>query len=265
MRAIWSGALSFGLVNIPVKLYSASVEREIKLHFLHKEDLSPIHYARVCAAEEKEVPYEDIVKGYDYGGGNYVILTDQDFQKANVHAAKTIEILDFAAQKQIDPVFYEKPYFLEPEKGSAKAYALLREAINKSKKVAIAKFVLRNREHLGAILPRGKALVLNQMRFLEEIREDEDLKLPANTAIKDKEMDVALSLIERLSGPFKPQEYKDTYAGELRQIIEEKAKGKKPKPKGKAPQATEVTDLMAMLQASLRKEKRHEKQKQHAR
>lgn len=261
MRAIWNGALSFGLVNIPVRLYSATSERTLDLNLLHKEDLSPIRFAKVCKAEEKEVPYENIVKGYEYHDGSYIVLTEEDFNKANVRATKTIEILDFANEKQIDPIFFEKPYFLEPEKGAAKAYALLREAINRSKKVAVAKFVLRNREHLAVIKPRNKALVLNQMRFFNEIRSTEDLNLPANTAIKEKEMNVALALINQLSGAFKPEAYKDTYINELLKIIEEKAKGKKPKARGKAPQKTEVTDLMAMLRASLQKQKHREKQK----
>jgi len=256
MRAIWTGALSFGLVNIPVRLYSATEEHALDLDMLHKDDLSPIRYARVCRADGKEIPYDDIVKGYEYHKGDYIILADEDFKRANARKTKTIDIVDFSKADEIDSVFYEKPYFLEPDKGAGKPYALLREAIKKSKKVGVARFVLRNREHLAVVKPFGNVLVLNQMRFFSELRKPEGLDLPAkSTAAKGKELDMALALIDQLTGPFKPEEYKDTYTAELKAVIAEKAKGKKPRKKGKEPQPTEVTDLMAMLRKSLEKEK----------
>jgi DNA end-binding protein Ku len=156
MRAIWSGALSFGLVNIPVKLYSATAGMGLDLTMLHKKDISPIRYARICRADGKEIPYEDIVKGYEYQKGDYVILTDEDFKKASVEKTKAIEIESFVKESEIDPIYFEKPYYLEPEKGAQKAYALLRESLKKSKKIGLAKFVLRNREHLAAIRPKAK-------------------------------------------------------------------------------------------------------------
>lgn len=255
MRAIWTGALSFGLVNIPIRLYSATEDHALSFDMLHKDDLSPIKYVRVCREDGKEIPYEDIVKGYEYHKGDYIVLTEEDFKRANIKKTKSIDIVDFVQQEEIDSVYFEKPYFLEPAKGAAKPYALLREAIKKSKKVGIAKFVLRNREHLAVVKPFENVLVLNQMRFLSELRKPEGLDLPAKAAAKGKELDIALALIEQLTSSFKPEEYKDTYTAELRTVIAEKAKGKKPKKKGKEPQATEVTDLMAMLRKSLEKEK----------
>lgn len=255
MRAIWTGALSFGLVNIPIRLYSATEDHGLDFDMLHKEDLSPIRYARVCRADGKEVPYEDIVKGYEYEKGDYVVLDQEDFKKANVKKTKTIEIVDFVKEDEIDPIYFEKPYYLEPDKGAAKPYALLREAIKKSKKVALAKFVLRNREHIAVIKVSGNVLVLDQLRFDSEIRPPDSLNLPKSEKANTREIDMALSLIDQLSAHFKPEQYKDTYAQDLKAIIEEKAEGKKPKTKGKAPQPTEVRDLMAALRASLEKQK----------
>lgn len=255
MRAIWSGALSFGLVNIPVKLYSATGENKLDLDMLHKKDLSPIRYARICRADGKEVPYEEIVKGYEYQKGDYVVLTDEDFKKANVEKTKAIEIQEFSKEAEIDTMYYEKPYYLEPEKGAEKAYALLRESLKKSKKVGIAKFVLRNRERLAAIKPSGNVIILQQMRFDEEIRPVEDLNLPDAKKAGNKEIDMALALIEQLTEHFKPEDFKDTYTDELKKVIEAKAKGKPIKAKGKERKATEVSDLMAMLKKSLEKEK----------
>lgn len=257
MRAIWTGALSFGLINIPIRLYSATAtEEKLDFDMLHKKDLSPIRYARVCRADGKEIPYDEIVKGYEYQEGDYVVLTDEDFKKASPRKTKTIDILDFAKENEIDTIYYEKPYFLEPDKGAEKAYALLREALKKSKKVGVANFVLRNREHLAVIKPYGKAILLNQLRFKDELRKPEGLNLPDTAQAKNKEIDMALSLIKHLSEPFKPEEYKDTYKNELKKVIEAKAKGKKFKPKEKEPEATEVVDLVAMLKASLKKQQK---------
>lgn len=255
MRAIWSGALSFGLVNIPVKLYSATGENKLELDMLHKKDLSPIRYARICRKDGKEVPWEEIVKGYEYQSGDYVVLTDEDFKKANVEKTKAIEIQEFSKESEIDTMYYEKPYYLEPEKGAEKAYALLRESLKKSKKVGIAKFVLRNREKLAAIKPSGNALVLQQMRFDEDVRDTKDLNLPDAKKAAGKEIDIALALIDQLTEAFDPKEFKDTYTDDLKAVIAAKAKGKPVKAKGREPKATEVGDLMAVLKKSLEKEK----------
>jgi DNA end-binding protein Ku len=256
MRAIWSGALNFGLINIPIKLYSASEERELSFHYLHKADLSPVRFAKVCKQEEKEIPYEDIVKGYEYQAGEYVIMTDDDFKKANVQRTKMIEILDFVDEKEVDSMYFEKPYFLEPDKLAGKPYALLREALKRSKKIGIAKFVLRSKEHLAAVKPQGKVLLLNQMKFQEELRTPEKLSLPGAEKLNPRELEMALRLIDQLTTGFKPEEYKDTYTEELKEIIAEKAKGKRPKARGKEPQPTKVEDLMSMLKASLEKERK---------
>jgi DNA end-binding protein Ku len=260
MRAIWTGSIGFGLVNIPVRLYSATANTGLSFDLLTK-DMCPIRYARVCRTNGREVPFEDIVKGYEYQKGDYIILSEEDFKKANAKKSKTIEIVDFAKESEIDTVFYEKPYYLEPDKNAQKPYALLREAIRKSKKVAIAKFVIRNREHLAVVKPYENVLVLNQLRFADEIRGGEDLKLPAKGDVKDKEIDMALNLIDQLTTKFDPHKYKDTYTEELKEIIAEKAKGKTPKQKGKAPKNTEVGNLMDMLKASLEEYQAQEKPK----
>ncbi len=256
MRAIWSGALSFGLVNIPVKLYSATAGVGIDLTMLHKKDLSPIRYAKICRADGKEVPFEDIVKGYEYQKGDFVVLTEEDFKKANVEKTKAIEIESFAKESEIDPIYFEKPYYLEPEKGAEKAYVLLRESLKKSKKIGIARFVLRNREHLAAIRPQDKVIVLEQMRFEEELRDTSELTLPdSKKAGAGREIEIALSLIDHLTEHFDSKKYKDTYTDELKKLINAKAKGKPFKAKGKEPKATEVADIMAMLKKSLEKER----------
>lgn len=256
MRAIWSGLISFGLVNIPVKLYSAVEQSGLNFHLLHEEDLSPIRYARVCRADGKEIPYENIVKGYEYQEGDYVVLADEDFEHANVKKTKTIEIVDFVADSEIEEIYFHKPYYLEPEKNSEKAYALLREALKRSKKVAIAKFVLRNREHLAELKPQNGVIVLNEMRFPEEIRDTEKLNLPPKTLAKPDEIEMALKLIDQLTGKFEPSKYHDSYTKELKKIIEEKAKGKKPREGGEAPRPTKVPEIMAVLKESLERSQR---------
>jgi DNA end-binding protein Ku len=256
MRSIWSGALNFGLINIPVKLYSAVEEKELRFHFLHKEDLSPIRFAKVCRSDGREVPFDDIVKGYEYQEGDYIVLTDEDFKQANPKKTKTIEIAEFVEEKDIDPIYFERPYFLEPDKNAEKPYALLREALKRSKKVGIAKYVIRNKEHLGAVKVRGKVLVLDQMKFKEEIRDPKELKTPGTESVGGKELEMAIKLIDQLTEKFKPEEFKDTYTEELEELISEKAKGHRPKGKQKAPQLTKVSDLMDVLRASLERERK---------
>jgi DNA end-binding protein Ku len=257
MRAIWTGSLAFGLVNIPVKLYSGTQDNAgLDLTMLHKPDLSPIQYLRVCRADGKEVPYEDIVKGYQYQPGDYVVLTDKDFEKAAAKRTKTIEIEEFVKEAEIDVRFFDKSYYLEPDRGADKAYALLREALKKSGKVAIAKFVLRNREHLAAIKTIGNALVLNQLRFGSELRSPLGLNFPAKTDASKKEIDIALSLISHLTEPFVAEDFKDTYVDQLEKSIKAKAKGKPIKSVDGAPVSkTTSKDIMSMLKASLEQEK----------
>lgn len=257
MRAIWSGALSFGLVNIPVRLYSGTNDRGgIAFDLLRKTDLSPINYVRIARKDGKEVPYEDLVKGYEYRKGDYVVFTEEDFKKVDREKTKTIDIQDFVKESQIEPIYFEKPYYIEPEKGAEKPYALLRDAIAKSKKVAVAKFVLRNREHVGIVMPEGNVLVLEQLRFTDELRKPDGLNLPSkNVKASAKEIDMALALIDQLTENFNPKDYKDEYTEEVKEMIEAKAKGKKVKTKGKAPRNTEVDQLMAALKKSLQEHK----------
>ncbi len=256
MRSIWSGAISFGLVTIPIKLYSGSQNHSLDLDMLRQEDLCPISYKKVCRSDGSEVPYEDIVKGYKYKEGDYVILTKDDFEKANVEKSKTIDIMDFVKEDEVDTIFYEKPYYLEPDKQGEKPYALLREALKKSKKVGIASFVMRSREHIAVIKPYGNLILLNQLRYHDEIRDTGELNLPESKIVKSKELDMAISLIDQSTSKFKPDEYSDTYIEDLKRIIEAKAKGKKPKAKGKAPQPSNVIDMMDLLKKSIKQKKK---------
>jgi DNA end-binding protein Ku len=253
MRAIWSGSLSFGLINIPVKLYSAAEERSLNFDLLDKATHRPIGYARVIRGTHQEVKWENIVKGYKYRNGDYIVLLDEDFKRASPKQTQTIDIISFTAEAEIDPKYYEKPYYLEPDTKATKAYALLREALAKAGKVALASFVLRQREHLAAVKPSGNALVLEQLRYDQDIRSTKGLELPGKEQLKRGELDMALQLIDHLSAHFKPEQFKDTYSDELLQIIEAKAQGRRPR--GKTPaspeQTTDSDDLLAILRESL--------------
>jgi DNA end-binding protein Ku len=238
-------------------MYSGSHPREgLDLDMLHKEDLSPIRYARICRKDGKEVPWEDITKGYEYQDGDYVELTQKDFERADVKMTKTIDIQQFANADEIDIRYYEKPYYLEPAKGAEKAYALLRESLAKSDKLAVVTYVFHQREHLGALMPVGPAIVLNQLRFHSDIREPVDLNFPDKKEVTKTELDMALSLIKQETKPFAAEDYHDTYTEELQEIIQEKIKGAKPKKHGKAPKKTESKDLMGALKESLKKTKK---------
>lgn len=255
MRPIWTGSISFGLVNIPVKLFSGSHAREgLDLDMLHKEDHSPIRYARICRKDGDEIPWDHIVKGYEFRDGDYVVLTQADFDKVDVHKTKTIDIQQFVDSNEIDIRYFEKPYYLEPTKDAHKAYALLRTALERSGKVALVKYVLREREYLAVLKPIGKAIVLNQMRFPSDLREATQLDFPAGEKLNDKELQIALQLIQQQTHHFAPEDWHDTYTETLEEIIKQKAKGKKVTPKGKAPKETKARDLMEALKASLKAE-----------
>lgn len=255
MRSFWSGAISFGLIYIPVKLYNASETNELSFHMLRRSDKSRIRYVRVAADTGEEVPAEEIVKGYEYSKGEYVVLEEDDFRKANVKKTQTIEMITFVDAAQVDHKLYEKPYYLEPVKGAAKAYALLRDALARSGKVGIGRFVLRNRETLGVVKPEGQVLVLNQMRYASEIRDPNDLALPGVGEVSEKELEMAVSLIETLTGPWNPEQYTDTYTEDLQRIIQAKIEGREPAPEAEAPIPIEVTDLFAKLSQSLEQAK----------
>lgn len=218
---------------------------------LHKDDHAPIRYARICREDGEEIPWNDIVKGYEYRDGDYVVLTKADFEKADTHHTKTIDIQQFVNEPEIDIRYYDKPYYLEPENGAEKAYVLLREALEHSSKVALVKFVLHEREHLGVIKPVGQALVLNQLRWPTDIREGTSLKIPGEQKVATAELKMALQLISQETKPFAPEDYQDTYTDNLEKIIASKTKGKKVKLPAQKVEKTHAKDLMAALKASL--------------
>jgi DNA end-binding protein Ku len=250
MRSIWTGAITFGLINIPVKLFSAVEESSLDLDMLDKRDHSHIQYKRVNAETGKEVAFDNIVKGFKIGS-RYVILDEKDFESADVLKTNTIGIICFTEAMEIDPVYYEQPYYLEPDKTAAKAYALLRDSLAASGKVGVASFVLRNRETLAIITPHENGLVLNRIRFEQEIRDMSELKLPPATKGNKKEMQMADKLIAQLTEKFNISKYKDTYSSKLMSIIKQKAKGKKIEPPKLKVVHHKDKDLMDMLAASL--------------
>ncbi len=256
MRPIWTGAIGFGLVNIPVKLYSATESGRLDLDMLDKKDHSNINFKRVNASTGKEVAWQNIIKGYKMPNDEYVVLENKDFERASAKKTKTIEITDFVKEEEIDSLYYETPYYLEPDKSGTRAYALLREALEKTKKVGIASFVMRSKEALAVLKTSKNVIVLNRIRFQEEIRDPADLNLPARSAIKANELKMAVSLIDQLTHKFDIKAYKDTYTAELMKVIKAKAKGKKVKePKLKVVH-TKSEDLMEQLKASLGSKKR---------
>jgi DNA end-binding protein Ku len=250
VRAMWTGAISFGLVNIPIKLYKASESERLDFDLLRREDQCRIRYVRVCGDTGEEVPYSDIVRGYQYEKGRYVILEDEDFEKANVRKTRTIEIMSFARAEEIDEKYIEQPYYLAPDEKAAQAYGLLREALKESKKVAIARFVLRTREHLAMLQAEGDIIVLHQMRFADEIRSPEELEVPREVQAEERQMKMALQLIDQLTEPWNPEQYRDTYVEDLLHIIEQKAQGQEIEAE-EEPVPIEVVDLFAQLSQSL--------------
>jgi len=253
MAAIWKGSLTFGLVNIPVELKTAVRADHISFRLLHKEDLSPVKYERVCQAEGEPVPWNEIVKGYEYEKGKFVVLTDEDFKTAALEQSKTIDILDFVKEDEIDPRYFETPYYLVPAKGGEKPYALLREAIRQTGSVGIGKIIIRQIQHLAAVKVVGDALVLEIMRFANELVEAKEFSFPSREAIRPQELQMAEQLVANLAEPFDPTRYTDEYRANLMKIIKAKMKGKKVKleePEGEAPDS-DVLDLMSRLRASL--------------
>jgi DNA end-binding protein Ku len=249
-RAIWKGAVTFGLVTVPVSLYSATRSNDLAFRLLHKKDTSPIDYRRFCDAEDVEVAWKDIVKGYEYEKGRFVVLTDEDFTRARVPATQTIEILDFVPGAEIDFSYFEHPYWLEPTKPGRKGYALLRAALEASERVGIGKIVLRQREHLAALRPAGKGLMLTTMRFAHEIAPADSFDLPDRSGADKRELELALRLVDSLAGEWKPERYKDEYREVLMKAIEQKMRGKTIRAPAAAKPA-KVIDLMTALRRSL--------------
>ena len=253
-RAIWKGSISFGLVNIPIALYPATRREELKFRLLRKSDLSPVNYKRVAEKDGKDVSWDQIVKGYEYEKGKYVVLKDEDFERVDLEATQTVDIQDFVDQEEIDPMFFYKPYYLEPQKGGDKAYTLLRDALKDSNKVGIAKVVIKTRQYLAGVKPEDGTLVLELMHFADELADPEKLHVPKKTEVGKREMNMAKSLIDSMSSKWNPEKYKDDYREALMEVIEEKveAGGKEieEKPK-KAPKPTKIIDLVSVLQKSL--------------
>jgi DNA end-binding protein Ku len=257
-HAIWSGAINFGLVTIPVKLFTAVRSDELSFNMLHAKDEGRIKYERICSVDGKPVPWDEIVKGYEYEKGQYVILTDEDFKKVNPEATQSVDILEFVDLDTINPMFFDKPYYLEPSKQGKHAYALLREALTESNKVAIARVVIRTKEYIAAVKPIGEALVLELMHWAEEIVEESTLELPGKEKLPDAEMKMARMLIDTMSvQSFEPEKFKNKYHDELMAMIEARAQGKElPKAKKAAAPRSKVVNLMDVLAQSLEESKK---------
>jgi DNA end-binding protein Ku len=250
MRAIWTGAIGFGLVNIPVRIFSATQDSSLNLDMLDKKDHAKIRFKRVNEDSGREVPWENIVKAYDYNG-KYIVLEDEDFQKASPEKSNTIEIIEFVRETEIDSIFYETPYFLEPQKSGQRAYVLLRDALKKSGKVGLGNFVMRTREALCVLKPMDNAILLQQIRFAQEIRNINELNIPGKISVKPGELQMATTLIDHLTRKFDISKYKDTYSGQLLKIIQAKAKGRKIQPSPLRVVHSKSKDLMTQLKESL--------------
>jgi DNA end-binding protein Ku len=253
MAAIWKGSLTFGLVNIPVELRTAIRSDHISFRLLHEKDLSPVKYERICQSEDKPIPWDEIVKGYEYTKGKFVVLTDADFKTAALERSQTIDILDFVKEDEIDPRYFETPYYLVPGKGGDKPYALLREAIRKTGSVGIGKIIIRQTQHLAGVKVVGDALVLEIMRFANELVDASEYSFPSREAIRPQELQMAEQLVGNLAEPFDPSRYTDEYRANLMRIIKAKMKGKKPSLEEPTSEARDsgVLDLMSRLRASL--------------
>lgn len=251
MRPLWKGTIGFGLVSIPVRLYSATQQSELDLDMLDGKDKARIKFQRINEDTGREVPYERIVRAFDLEG-RYIVLEDQDIKSAAVEKSEVITIHDFVKEAEVEGKYYEKPYYLEPDKGGTRAYALLREALRKSGKVGIASFVMRTKEHPAVLQPDGPVLILNQLRYAEEVRPTDDLKLPKVEKLAAGELKLAMQLIDQGAGTFDITRYKDEYTSALMKMIRAKAKGKAPKPSAmKVVHKKPSDDLMSMLKASL--------------
>jgi DNA end-binding protein Ku len=263
-RSIWKGAISFGLVHIPVEMHSAVREHGLDLTMLDRRDFSPIGFKRYNKSNDKEVSWDDIVKGYEYTTDEYVVLSDEDLRRANPEATQTIDILAFVDADQVPLLYYDQPYYLAPGKGGDKVYALLRETLRKAGKIGIANVVIRVKQHLCALVCVGDVIVLNTLRYSDEIREMDELKIPSSTsktaAVSDKEIKMAMALVEGMSEDWKPEQYHDTYREDVMALVEKKVKAKQTKTitmpgkeKASASSPSNVIDLVSLLQQSLGK------------
>ncbi len=253
-RALWTGTISFGLVNVPVRMYSAVTEHDLHFNFVHEKDGSRIGYEKICKKEGMPVPDDEIVKAYEYGKGEWVYLSDEDFEAAQVQGHRTFDISDFVSSDDIDPIFFESTYYLGPQEGAEKVYALLAKALDESGLAGIGTFVMRDREHLGALRIRDGVITLERLYFADEIRDTDDVKAKG-VRVEKRELEMAMELIDRFTGEWKPAKYKDTYRDTLMKIIKQKRTGKKVHVET-TPEPEETVDLMEALRQSLESAKK---------
>ena len=256
-RGLWKGAISFGLVNVPVELHSAKQRTaELDMTMLDKRDLAPVGYKRVNKSTGKEVAWGDVVKGYEYKDDKYVVLSDEDFRRANPEASKTVDILAFVERADIHPQYFETPYYLKPEKRGEKAYALLRDTLEKAGKAGIASVVIRTKQYLAALFPEDELLVLNTLRYADELKDPAQLEIP-KAKVSPKELDMAMRLVEDMADEWDPKKYKDTYRDDLLKRIKEKVKAgqteelTEPEKDAEKPAKADVIDLMSLLKKSV--------------
>jgi len=254
-RSIWNGAISFGLVTIPVQLVSAVRNQRPRFHLLHAKDEAPVRYQRVCEREAKPVSWDEIVKGYEYEKGEYAVLDKEDFKRAALEKTETIDVLNFVPASAIDPRYYETPYYVAPGKGGDRAYALLRETIRKSGKIGVSQLILRQSQHLAALSVKDDVLVLTLLRLADDIAATDSVKTPSGKGLRESELQLAQRLVDGLAGPWKPEQYKDQYTANLSEIIKAKIKGKGARPRlgaiGAGEPTGKVADLMERLRESL--------------
>ena len=258
MRTLWKGTISFGLVSIPVSLFPATRREELKFHLLRRSDLSPINYKRIAEADGKEVPWDQIVKGYEYEKGKFVVLKDEDFARVDVEATQTVDIVNFVDINDVDPLLFYKPYYLESSKAGDKAYVLLRDALVESQKIAIATVVIRKRQHLAAVKPQKRGLILELMHFPEELLDVSEFRAPAAKSVQSAEKRMAKQLIASMSSEWDPKRYTDEYHKALEKMIDQKIEsgGKSAPAPAKKKRPTNVVDLATVLQQSLRQRSR---------
>ncbi len=251
-RALWKGSLAFGLVNIPIELHVAVRDHRPRFRMLHAADQSPVNFERVCARDGRPVAWADLVKGYEYSKGHFVVLTKEDFRAAALEKTHRVDIIDFVTASEIDDRFFETPYYLVPAKSGEHAYVLLREAMREAKRIGIATFVLRDTQHLAAVEVIDNALVLTLLRFADELVSTDQFSLPSNGGVKKAELDMAKALVENLAAKWQPEKYADEYKDNLMRIIQAKSKGKKVRlESAEVPRQAEVVDLMERLRRSL--------------
>ena len=248
-RAIWSGSISFGLVNVPVRMYSAIDEKDLHFHYVHEPDGSRIGYRKVCKAEDRPVPDDEIVKAFEYEPGEWVYMSDEDFAAAEPETARTIDIRDFVPHDEIDPIYFERTYYLGPQENAEKVYSLLVQALERSRLAGIAKYVMRDKQHLGCLRVRDGVITLEKMYFADEVRSAAEIA-PSEQKVDEREVELAGKLIESFSGPFQPEKYDDTYRDALCEVIRAKRAGKATHA-ATAEEAGRTPDLMAALRASL--------------